>query len=259
MAGFLFPDVIFGPVRSRRLGLSLGINLLPKHLKYCSFNCIYCECGWTKKMTGFTGELPQREEVSGFLEQRLKELVAEDYLPDAITFAGNGEPTLHPDFPSIVDDTILLRNKYASQAQVSILSNSSTLADPGIFTALKKLDNNILKLDAGSEHIFRVMNNPLNPVDFKNLIDSLKKFNGKVIIQSMFIRGYYNDELIDNTTSEETGLWIGHLEHIRPSKVMIYSIARATPAQNLEKIAIFELENIAAKVREYGIEASVYP
>jgi len=258
MAGFLFHDVIFGPVRSRRLGLSLGINLLPKHLKYCSFNCIYCECGWTKKITNFTGELPGREEVSGFLEKRLLELIAEDYLPDAITFAGNGEPTLHPDFPSIVDDTIILRNRYTPQAKVSVLSNSSTLDDPRIFASLEKLDNNILKLDAGSEHLFRVMNNPLNPVDFRNLIDSLRKFNGKVIIQSMFIRGYYNDELIDNTTDEETGLWIDHLEYIRPSRVMIYSIARATPAQNLEKITIFELENIAAKLRERGIEAIVY-
>ena len=258
MAGFLFQDVIFGPVRSRRLGLSLGINLLPKHLKYCSFNCIYCECGWTKKMDGFTGELPGREEVSGFLEKRLQELVSEDYLPDAITFAGNGEPTLHPDFPMIVDDTIQLRNQYTPEAKVSILSNSSTLSDPLIVAALKKLDNNILKLDAGSEHIFRIMNNPLNPLDFRSMIDSLKKFNGKVIIQSMFIRGFYNDEPVDNTLEEEIRLWIDHLEYIRPARVMLYSIARATPAQNLEKIAIFELENIAAKVRDRGIEATVY-
>ena len=247
MAGFLFGDVIFGPVRSRRLGLSLGINLLPEHLKYCSFNCIYCECGWTRKITGVTGQLPSRDEVYRFLDLRLNELVTEDYLPDAITFAGNGEPTLHPDFAAIVDDTILLRNKFTPGSKVSVLSNSSTLDNPLIFAALEKMDNNILKLDAGSEHLFRIMNNPLEPVDFANLIDNLKRFNGKVIIQSMFISGYYNDELVDNTTDEETGRWMDHLGYIRPSKVMIYSIARATPAQDLKKLLSLSLKKLQRK------------
>jgi wyosine [tRNA(Phe)-imidazoG37] synthetase (radical SAM superfamily) len=259
MPGFLFQDVIFGPVRSRRLGLSLGINLLPEHLKYCSFNCIYCECGWTPEIKGITGELPSRDEVAQFLERRLRELVTEDYLPDAITFAGNGEPTLHPEFPGIVEDTIRLRDTIAPEAKVSVLSNSSTLSDPAIFGALERLDNNILKLDAGSEKIFLAMNNPVNPVGFKDMVENLKRFNGRVIIQSMFTRGIYHDVRIDNTTGEETGLWISHLEYIRPSMVMLYSIARATPAQNLEKIGTFELGAIAGRVRERGIEAKIYP
>ena len=161
MAGFLFHEIVFGPVRSRRLGLSLGINLLPAHIKHCSFNCIYCECGWTPVNSDPEPEFPDRGLVFTFLEQRLKELTDEDYLPDALTFAGNGEPTLHPDFANIVDDTIVLRDRYAPGAKVSVLSNSSMIGDPSVFNALLKMDNNILKLDAGSERIFQLMNNPV--------------------------------------------------------------------------------------------------
>jgi wyosine [tRNA(Phe)-imidazoG37] synthetase (radical SAM superfamily) len=258
MTGFLFNDVIFGPVRSRRLGLSLGINLLPTHRKHCSFNCIYCECGWTPVPIDDPLLFPDRQLVYTFLEQRLKEMVEEDYLPDAITFAGNGEPTLHPEFAGIVDDTIVLRNKYLPAGRVTVLSNASMIHDPGIFGALLKLDNNILKLDAGSERIFRLMNNPLLPVDFCELIRDLKKFEGRLIIQSMFLRGYFRDQPVDNTTGEELNEWLNHIKEISPKMVMIYPIARATPVHNLERIPVFELEVIAKKVREAGIEVKVY-
>jgi len=258
MAGFLFHDIIFGPVRSRRLGLSLGINLLPTHRKHCSFNCIYCECGWTQVSSGDSLHFPDRQLVSSFLEQRLKEMIEEDYLPDALTFAGNGEPTLHPDFAGIVDDTIVLRDKYTPGAKVTVLSNASMIHDPKVFRALLKLDNNILKLDAGSERIFKLINNPVLPVNFSDLIRNLKKFEGNLIIQSIFLRGYFKDQPVDNTTVEEVNEWINHLVEINPKMVMIYPIARATPVHSLEKIPLVELEVIAERVRNAGIEARVY-
>jgi len=177
MPVFLFHDVIFGPVRSRRLGLSLGINPLPTHEKYCTFNCIYCECGWTEKIPGDMVSLPTRLQVREFLEQKLKALVLEEHLPDALTFAGNGEPTLHPDFPGIVDDTLALRDKYAPGAKVTVLSNASMIHDQKVFRSLLKLDNNIQKLDAGSGKLFQLINNPVQPERFEEMILDLKKFN----------------------------------------------------------------------------------
>ena len=182
----------------------------------------------------------------------------EDYLPDALTYAGNGEPTLHPWFAGIVDDTIYLRNKYIPSAKVSVLSNASMIHDPNVFQALLKLDNNILKLDAGSERIFRLMNNPVLPVNFYDLIRNLKKFEGKLLIQSMFLRGYFKDQPVDNTTEEEVAEWLNHLKEINPKMVMIYPIARATPVHALEKIPVVELEEIAKKVRKAGLEVNVY-
>lgn len=258
MAGFLFHDIIFGPVRSRRLALSLGVNLLPTNSKYCSFNCIYCECGWTPVQSVGSPAFPERKLVSGYLEQRLKELAVEDYLPDVITYAGNGEPTLHPDFAGIVDDTIDLRNKYAPDSKVTVLSNASMLDDPEVFKALKKLDNNIQKLDAGSERIFNLVNNPVHPFKLGSVIGKLKEFNGEVIIQSMFLRGCFRDQVVDNTTDDEVAKWLDHLLVIRPKLVMIYPIARATPVHNLKKIDLVELEKIGAKVKASGIEVKVY-
>ncbi len=256
--GFLFHEVIFGPVRSRRLGLSLGINLLPLHSKFCSFNCIYCECGWTPPGQEKTPSLPARAEVYHYLEERLIQLSKEDYLPDALTFAGNGEPTLHPDFPAIVEDCRLLRNKYAPKATVAVLSNASRISDPRVFTTLKQLDQNILKLDAGSEPLFLLMNNPMSPVNYQELIENLIRFEGKVIIQSMFLRGVFRGEIIDNTTDQAVSDWIEQLKMIRPEQVMIYPIARATPAHQLEKIPVSELHEIAEKVKSSGLKVSVY-
>jgi wyosine [tRNA(Phe)-imidazoG37] synthetase (radical SAM superfamily) len=256
--GFLFHEVIFGPVRSRRLGLSLGINLLPLHSKYCSFNCIYCECGWTPPGQDKSQVLPLREEVRYYLEERLKQLVSEDYLPDALTYAGNGEPTLHPDFPGIVDDTLSLRDKYTPESKVTVLSNASRISDPLIFNALLKLDNNILKLDAGSEHLFRLINNPVHTEDFHHLLENLSRFNGRVVIQSMFLRGVFKGEKVDNTTEKAVSEWLEQLKKIHPGQVMIYPIARETPLHGLEKISVSELEVIAEKVKAAGIDVRVY-
>ncbi len=258
MPGFLFHEVIFGPVRSRRLGLSLGINLLPLHSKYCSFNCIYCECGWTPPDLATNPEFPSRAEVMKFLEQRLCELVKDDHLPDALTYAGNGEPTLHPDFAGIVDDTISLRDKYVPNARVTVLSNASMIQHPAVFSALQKLDNNILKLDAGFERMFNLINNPVEPIDFGKLVENLQKFQGNLIIQSMFLRGSFKGEIIDNTLDHEVAGWVHNLRDIKPKMVMIYPIARATPVHNLEKIGLAELERIAGKARRAGLIVQVY-
>ena len=258
MAGFLFHEVVFGPVRSRRLGLSLGINLLPLHSKFCSFNCIYCECGWTPNPKEKPPELPTREEVRWYLEKHLKRLQEEDYLPDTITYAGNGEPTVHPDFPAIVDDTLSLRDTYAPEACVTVLSNASMLHHKEVFQALLRLDNNIQKLDTGIEKIFRLINNPIQPVNLNELIMNLKRFQGKVIIQTMFLRGEFRGEQFDNTKESEVYAWLEKLKEIGPKSVMIYPIARATASHNIEKIAIFELEKIAERVRGEGIEVEVY-
>ena len=258
MPVFLFHDVIFGPVRSRRLGLSLGINLLPAHEKYCSYNCIYCECGWTGKIPGDVVNLPSRVQVREFLEQKLKDLASEDYIPEALTFAGNGEPTLHPDFPGIVDDTIALRDKYAPMAQVAILSNASMIQDQKVFIALLKLDQNIQKLDSGSDKLFRLINNPVQPERFLEMIENLRKFNGQVIIQSLFLKGFFKDLPVDNTTEEEVSEWLKHIAFIHPKMVMLYSLDRATPSHHLEKVPLSELEKISEQVRKLNIMAVVY-
>jgi wyosine [tRNA(Phe)-imidazoG37] synthetase (radical SAM superfamily) len=258
MSGFLFHEVIFGPVRSRRLGLSLGINLLPLHSKHCSFNCIYCECGWTPLRRVEGPDLPSREQIAGALEAALKEMAAEPPFPDALTYAGNGEPTIHPEFAGIVEDTIRLRDKYLPASKVTVLSNASMVNDPKVFDALMKLDNNIQKLDAGNERMFALINNPVGPVNLDRLVEGLARFNGQVIIQSMFLRGHFRGEEIDNTQPAEVADWIARLKKIGPSSVMIYPVARATPVHSIEKIPQEVLAGIAAKVKEEGIAVSVY-
>jgi len=258
MPGFLFHEVVFGPVRSRRLGLSLGINLLPLHSKHCSFNCIYCECGWTPLRPKEELSLPSRALITEALENTLKELVADHCIPDALTYAGNGEPTIHPEFAGIVDDTIRLRDQYVPGAKVTVLSNASMVHDPDVFGALLKLDGNIQKLDAGNERMFNLINNPVSPVDLEKLTEGLARFNGRVIIQSMFLRGSFRGETVDNTTPAEVEAWISRLKKIRPGSVMIYPIARATPVHNIEKIPQDVLQAIAEKVKAEGIPVSVY-
>ncbi len=258
MSGFLFHDIIFGPVRSRRLGSSLGINLLPLARKFCSFNCIYCECGWSPKNAKEKEKLPRREDIAKLLEKKLQELKENDMPPDNITFAGNGEPTIHPEFDLIVKDTIALRNKYFPDAFTTVLSNSSMIHKKEIFEALKLVDQNIMKVDTGSQEQFERINLPPSNLKLKNVINILSQFNGDVIIQTLFLRGKYNDQIIDNTTEEEISLWLKHLKKINPRLVMIYSIDRKTPAKELEKITSKELHKIADKVHQLGIKTEIF-
>jgi len=252
----LFDQLIFGPIHSRRLGLSLGVNLLPIDAKICSFDCIYCECGFNTTMQD--SPIPSREQVYQALEAKLKEMMAEGQIPDVITFAGNGEPTLHKDFEGIIDDTIALRNKFCPTAKVSVLSNSTRIHKPHVFSALNKVDNNILKFDSAIERTMQLMDRPTGKhINVAWFIEHLKKFEGRLIIQTMFLRGEINGERLDNTTAEEVEAWLKALEQIRPQQVMIYSLDREAPTQNLEKVTVEELNLIAEKIRERGFEVSV--
>lgn len=254
----LFHDIVFGPVKSRRLGVSLGINLLPVEAKYCTFNCIYCECGWTHEKIRGSKKLPGRELVMERLEEKLKSMHEKGMRPDAITFAGNGEPTIHPQFPEILDDAIRLRDEYFPEATVSVLTNASTLDNPGIFHALKKTGNSILKLDAGTEKMFRLINGPRTGITLRSIVEKLKEFNGELIIQTLFLRGEIGGKKADNTAEPEISRWLEHIRDIRPKYVMIYPIDRETPLASLEKISFRELGQIADRVEKLGIKAQVY-
>jgi wyosine [tRNA(Phe)-imidazoG37] synthetase (radical SAM superfamily) len=255
---FLFDRVVFGPVHSRRLGVSLGINLLPTGYKHCSFNCIYCECGWTKNRENEKIEFPPALLVKEFLEKKLREMQLNNELPDAISFAGNGEPTIHPDFAEIIDITIELRNKYSPKSKIAVLSNASMLHLPEVVNALKKTDQNILKLDAGTEETFRNINNPVTDISLETVVENLKQFKSNLIIQTLFVRGEFKGKMVDNTTETEVKEWLKYIKELNPEMVMIYPIARATPVSGLVKVSLKELETIAEKVKKIGIKAEVY-
>ncbi len=258
MPTFLFDKTVFGPVISRRLGVSLGINLLPNDSKLCSFNCIYCECGWNPKKRDQKVVLPSRSEVSRLLKEKLLKMNEESLMPDVITFAGNGEPTLHPDFANIIDDTIEIRNELCPKARIAVLSNSTMLNKSGVVKALDKVDDNILKLDSGILETIMVLDQPAGKFDLQKLVTNLKQFHGRQIIQTMFVRGNHKGTLIDNTTEVELKAWKGLLKEIRPKSVMIYTFARDTPTDDLKKVPVEELEAIAESVKkELGLEVQV--
>lgn len=252
----LFEDIVFGPVHSRRFGLSLGINLLPVGYKFCTFNCVYCECGWTHKDQMQKEELPSLEAIRQTMQEAFANLNSS---PDNITFAGNGEPTIHPDFHAIIDETIRLRNQYFPRAKVTVLSNASQLHKPKILEALKKVDNNVLKLDAGTDEMFQKINNPAGNLSLNHIVTHLKKFKpGELTIQTLFLRGYIDGTRVDNTTSNEVNHWITHIKAIQPKNVMIYSIDREPPAKHLEKIDSSELQKIAREIEKAGINTEIY-
>jgi len=257
MSTFLFDQIIFGPVKSRRLGVSLGVNLLPTDSKVCSFNCIYCECGWTPKKREQKAVLPTREIVRQKMEEKLTEMVESNELPDIITFAGNGEPTLHPDFEGIIDDTIELRDRLTPNARIAVLSNATRLHKASVIRALLKVEDNIQKLDSAFEETIQRIDCPVSNFKLENVVENLKLFKGKVIIQTLFLRGSFDGEIIDNTTEEELAEWLKLVTEIKPSQVMIYTIDRDTPASGLEKVKIDELQKIAYRVRAVGFDVQV--
>ena len=252
----LFNDLIFGPIHSRRLGLSLGVNLLPIDAKICSFDCIYCECGYNTTMK--ESPMPTRDDVRETLEAKLKEMKSVGQVPDVITFAGNGEPTLHADFEGIIDDTIALRDTYCPTAKVSVLSNSTRINKPNVFRALNKVDNNILKFDSAIDRTMKIMNCPVSKqINVAWLVDQLSKFEGKLIIQTMFLRGEFKGEAFDNTTEPEVEAWLNAMEVIRPEQIMMYSLDREAPTKTLQKITNEEMNVIAGLARERGFDVSV--
>ncbi len=257
MATFLFDEIIFGPVKSRRLGVSLGVNLLPTDSKVCSFDCIYCECGWNPKKREKKAELPARETVAGNLRNKLKVMQENGQLPDVITFAGNGEPTLHPQFAEIIDDTIALRDEFAPDCRIAVLSNATMIHRERIFQALLKIEDNILKLDSAIEETVQLLDCPVGRFNLQETIEQLKRFGKRAIIQTLFVRGIHKEQVIDNTTEEELAAWLEALKTIQPGQVMIYTIERDTPAEGLQKIGLEELNTIAARVRLAGFAVQV--
>lgn len=257
MSTFLFNDVIFGPVKSRRLGSSLGINLLSPNAKICNFNCIYCECGWTH-LEGTSDKFVDRKSVKELLNQKLENLSNSLQELHHITFAGNGEPTLHPCFEQIIDDVVELRDKWYPESKIAVLSNATTLRKPSVLRALDKIDKRILKLDAGSDETYQLIDKPLGKLSLSKVCDDLKFLSNRdFTIQTMFLKGSIDGINVDNTQNEEVEMWIDRLKEIKPKEVMLYSIARDTPVSTLEKVPIGELEEIANRVKKEGIEAYV--
>lgn len=255
MSTVIYPSPIFGPVHSRRLGVSLGINLLPEDGKVCSFDCIYCECGFNKDHRPVK-PLPTREEVKEALEAKLKDMQENGPKPDVLTFAGNGEPTAHPHFPEIIEDTIALRDKYFPNAKVSVLSNSTFINRPKVFEALNKIDNNILKLDTVSEEYIRTVDRPTGHYDLNEVIENLKAFKGNLIVQTMFMKGLYKGMDVDNTSDEYVLPWLETVKRINPRQVMIYTIDRETPDHDLKKATHEELDRILELLKKEGIPAT---
>lgn len=257
MSTVIYPSPIFGPIHSRRLGVSLGINLLPADGKVCSFDCIYCECGLNAERRP-TAKMPTRVEVSRALEERLQQMAKEGPKPDVLTFAGNGEPTLHPDFPHIIEDTRALRDRYCPEARISVLSNATRVLRPDVFAALCRVDNNILKLDTTDEAFIKTVDRPTGPYFVEAIVDGLIHFRGHVIIQTMFLTG--TDAAgtdVDNTSARFVEPWLEALKRIGPMQVMIYTIDRETPVSTLRKAAPDVLDSIAEQVRALGIPCSV--
>jgi wyosine [tRNA(Phe)-imidazoG37] synthetase (radical SAM superfamily) len=257
MATILFDKIVYGPVHSRRLGVSLGVNLSPADGKRCTFNCIYCECGLNEERHA-NSSAPKREEVKQALTEALTKMQAEGLKPDVITFSGNGEPTMHPDFPDIIDDTLEIRNRLCPSAKVAVLSNSTMLHKKDVVEALLKIDDNLMKFDAAGDELIQAIDQPvLHGFTVEKLLDQLCLFSGNLIVQTIFLRGKHNDVFIDNTTDENVEKWIKSLKKINPRKVMIYTINRETPVKTLEKISPDDMERIADKARAAGFEVSV--
>lgn len=256
MSTVLFHEIVFGPIRSRRLGVSLGVNLLPLDGKWCSYDCIYCECGYNADNRD-DRKIYSREEVRAALHTKLLQMQQEGSPLDVITFAGNGEPTLHPEFEGIIDDTIALRNELYPSAHITVLTNSTRLEDEGVFRALCKVDNNCLKLDTMVADTMRLLNVPAGHCDPERVVRAIEKFEGKCIVQTMFTRGEHDGKRVDNTTEEEISLWLDAIARIRPRQVQIYSIDRKTPEQRLEKVPVEELQAIGERVKALGIDINV--
>jgi wyosine [tRNA(Phe)-imidazoG37] synthetase (radical SAM superfamily) len=258
MDTILFNSIIFGPVQSRRLGKSLGINLLPDDHKICNFDCIYCECGWNQPKNKSQHPLPSREQVSEALEEAMIRIISNNETVDYISFAGNGEPTLHPYFKKIMEDTVALRNKYLPQVKIAVLSNAALLNKKHVLEGMLMADLPIMKLDAGTEETFTLINQPVGKRTLRWIINHLHYFRGNLAIQTLFFKGNYNNKYIDNTTNEEVTAWLEILTEIKPKMVMIYSLDRNTPAKNLEVIPRKNLIEIAARAVEKELNAYVY-
>lgn len=252
----LFSETVYGPIHSRRLGISLGVNLMPNDAKLCSFNCLYCECGFNHPV--LHPHLPAREEVRQALHDKLLRLQKDNITPDVITFSGNGEPTMHPDFLDIIRDTCSLRNQYFPQAKIAVLSNSTQLCRQDVVEALWLVDNRILKLDSGIDHTMRLMDQPVNTdLTVRRIVELLQQFDGDFTLQTCFLTGEYNGETVDNTTEEELQAWYKLVRELHPKQIMMYVIDRQTPVSTLQKVDCATMHRIAAPLQAEGVDVVI--
>lgn len=252
----IFHTNIIGPIHSRRLGVSLGVNLLPKDGKICSFDCIYCECGWNADHRG--GRFPDADEVLAALEEKLRTMHAAGDPLDVITFAGNGEPTLHPEFPRVIRRTLELRDQFYPEVKVSVLSNATRMTKPDVREALLSIDNNILKLDGAFDETIHLIDQPADPYySVRQVVDGMKTYEGRLIVQTMFVRGEHNGHIIDNTTPAEVDAWCELMREIRPAQIMVYSLDRPTPEQHLTPVSRAEMEQFVAPLIAEGFDVQV--
>jgi len=245
-------EIVFGPIHSRRLGSSLGINLLPEKGKLCNFDCVYCECGWNKD--GREDKVvPDAEKLRQALQAKLEDCAAKGIPIDSITFSGDGEPTLNPDFPEIIDITIALRDKYFPSAKVSVLSNATRVGRPEVFQALRKVDNPILKLDAPTDQLVQRINQPQGDYNVRDVVEALRKFEGDFVLQTMFLRS----PDFDSSSPEVLNGWMEIVRELRPREVMVYTLDREAPAEGLEKFTVEEMESLIRPLREEGFKVQV--
>lgn len=257
MPTILFNEIIFGPIHSRRLGSSLGVNLLPYDGKLCSFDCIYCECGFNKDFRTHT-KLPNRANVKAAMEDKMQALKKDNILVDVITFAGNGEPTMHPEFEGIVDDTIILRDMYFPECEISVLTNGMHTDKDSVVRALDRVDKNILKLDSAFDETVHLIDRPNSPsYTVRRQVERYKQFKNSIVIQTMFLRGEFEGTKFDNTSDIEVTAWLELIKELKPREVMIYTIDRATPAKDIEKVPLTQLREIADRVEALGIKTNV--
>ena len=247
-----FDEIVFGPIRSRRLGSSLGVNVLPTKGKLCNFDCVYCECGWNKD--GLSDKrFPRLAEVKEALQRKLETLSQEGMEVDSITFSGNGEPTLNPDFAAIVDATISLRNSYYPEARISVLSNATMLGRDEVFEALRKVDNPILKIDASSDELIAKINKPQGTYRLDRIVERLKAFDGGFILQTMFL----HSEDFDTHEAQALKEWIDIVRELRPREVMVYTIDRETPDKSLRKCSVEEMTGYVRSLLEDGFNVQI--
>ena len=247
-------ETVFGPIFSRRLGTSLGINLLPQKGKICNFDCIYCECGWNKDGRNDT-VLPTAAKVRADLENMLEHLRRQEVKVDSITFSGDGEPTLNPEFPQIIDDTLALRDQLAATAKVSVLSNATRVHLPEVFKALCKVDNPIMKIDAPTNELIARINKPAPGYDIARVVEALKQFKGNFILQTCMLRSKEYD--FDSSRPEVLDGWMEIVRQLRPREIMVYTIDRPTPAQGLEKFTVEEMTALVQPLIDEGFKLQI--
>lgn len=245
-------ELVFGPIFSRRLGASLGINLLPEKGKLCNFDCIYCECGWNKDGTG-DRKIPTAEEFRRALENKLQACGKEGIKIDSITFSGDGEPTLNPAFPEIVDICLELRDRYYPEAKVSVLSNATRVWKKEVFEALTKVDNPILKLDAPTDELVAKINKPSGHYHVSEVVESLKQFNGDFILQTMFLR---SDDF-DTASKEVLEGWMDIVRELKPREIMVYTLDREAPQQGLVKYSSEQMKELVQPLIDEGFKIQI--